>query len=120
LRNQPASDRQEGCLFTFQNCFNEIPENTHAEVVKSIIAQLATTRSGAILLMVELYQYPQSHPLVKARSAAAETRGFGWIMLSPKIRSTFNCQHLYENMPPILTPRLFVTPRDATQADSDH
>jgi hypothetical protein len=88
--------------------------------VESIIAQLATTRSGATLLMVELYQYPQVIRLLKRVRAAAETRGFGWIMLSPKIRSTFNCQHFYENMPPILTPRLFVTPRDATQADSDH
>ncbi|HEX2238905.1 MAG TPA: hypothetical protein VHJ19_11400 [Gammaproteobacteria bacterium] len=33
--------------------------------MESIIAQLATTRSGAILLMVELYQYPQVIRLLK-------------------------------------------------------
>lgn len=73
--------------------------------------------SGAVLLLVERPGYRQVRNLLRNIRVIAEGQEVGEMIVNPDIRREFNCEYLYEHMPPVLTECLFIKPSQATEGD---
>jgi hypothetical protein len=105
--NQFAAIVGHARLIVFQNCLNEINQNSYPNVIANLKSLIGLMASGSVLMIIDLSSYPAALQLVSQFENLIQSASLASILISPSEgEKTYDAVALRDSLPNVIVENL--------------
>lgn len=108
--NQFAAIVGQARLIVFQNCLNEINQNSYPSVIANLKSLIGSMSSGSVLTVIDLSSYPAALQLISQIESLIRSENLASILISPSEgEKTYDAVALRDSLPNVIVDNLLTS-----------